>query len=99
MPDALTAEDVRRIASLARLALTDDEVDLYARQLARILDYAGQVAALDMGDVPPTFSTSEASGAGRPDEPRASLGREEALANAPDTAAGLFRVPRVLGDA
>lgn len=99
MPDALTPGDVRAIASLARLALTDEEVDLYARQLGRILEYASQVAELDLGDVPPTCSTSDASGAERADVARPSLGRDAALANAPDAAGGLFRVPRVLGDA
>jgi aspartyl-tRNA(Asn)/glutamyl-tRNA(Gln) amidotransferase subunit C len=99
MPGDLTIGDVERIASLAHLALTDDEKALYARQLTRILEYARQIADLDLRDVPPTSSIAIDLTPERPDEPRPSLGTDEALANAPDAAAGLFRVPRVLGDA
>jgi aspartyl-tRNA(Asn)/glutamyl-tRNA(Gln) amidotransferase subunit C len=99
MPDDLTIGDVERIAALAHLALTDDEKALYARQLTRILEYARQIAEVDMRDVEPTCSTSAGRTPERPDQPRPSLGRDRALANAPDAASGLFRVPRVLGDA
>ena len=99
MPDTLTIEDVERIASLARLALTDDEKALYARQLTRILDYARLVAELDTSEVQATASVLEEGRLERPDEVRPSLERASALANAPDATAGLFRVPKVLGDA
>jgi aspartyl-tRNA(Asn)/glutamyl-tRNA(Gln) amidotransferase subunit C len=99
MPDALTTAEVERIAALARLALTDDEKTLYAAQLARILEYAGQVAELDTRDVPATASIASELGSERADVLREPLGREQALAGAPDAAAGLFRVPKVLGDA
>ena len=99
MPDDLTVTDVERIATLARLALTDDEKSLYARQLTRILDYARQVAEFDTRDVPPTASVLDSVQSERPDIARPSLDRQAALSNAPDAASGLFRVPRVLGDA
>ena len=99
MPDDLTVGDVERVAALARLALTENEKSLYLQQLTRILEYARQVAELDTRGVPPTFSILDDSPPLRPDEVRASLQPEAALANAPDAAAGLFRVPRVLGDA
>ncbi|HEX7486995.1 MAG TPA: Asp-tRNA(Asn)/Glu-tRNA(Gln) amidotransferase subunit GatC [Vicinamibacterales bacterium] len=99
MPDDLTIGDVERIAALARLALTDGEKSLYARQLTRILDYARQVAELDTRDVMPTSSIVDEVVPERPDTARPSLDREAALANAPDAASGLFRVPKVLGDA
>jgi len=99
MPDDLTVSDVERIATLARLALTDEEKSLYSRQLTRILDYARQVAELDTRDVPPTASVLDNVQFERPDISRPSLDRQAALSNAPDTASGLFRVPRVLGDA
>jgi aspartyl-tRNA(Asn)/glutamyl-tRNA(Gln) amidotransferase subunit C len=99
MPDDLTRSDVERVAALARLALTDAEKTLYLRQLTRILDYARQVAELDTRDVPPTASILDEVPLHRLDEIRPSLEHEAALANAPDAAAGLFRVPRVLGDA
>jgi aspartyl-tRNA(Asn)/glutamyl-tRNA(Gln) amidotransferase subunit C len=99
MADHLTIQDVERIAALARLALTLEEKALFARQLTRILEYAGQVAEIvpegDL-DAPPTDA---GGGVERADEPRPSLDRSAALANAPDSSAGLFRVPKVLGDA
>jgi aspartyl-tRNA(Asn)/glutamyl-tRNA(Gln) amidotransferase subunit C len=98
MAHELTRAEVERIAGLARLALTDEERTVYAGQLARILDYAGQVAELDTRGIPPTASVLDEGSVERPDEVRASLGRDRALANAPDAAAGLFRVPRVLGE-
>jgi aspartyl-tRNA(Asn)/glutamyl-tRNA(Gln) amidotransferase subunit C len=106
----LTVTDVERIAALAHLELTDDEKQLFTRQLADILHYAEQLQTIDTTGVPATAhvtvtSTSTALGAGtaagveRPDEPRPSLSTADALANAPDAApnAGLFRVPRVIG--
>ncbi len=99
MPDDLTVADVERIAALAHLALTEDEKALYARQLTRILDYARQIGEVETRDVAPTWSTAADLTPERPDEPRPSLDRDVALANAPDAASGLFRVPRVLGDA
>jgi aspartyl-tRNA(Asn)/glutamyl-tRNA(Gln) amidotransferase subunit C len=105
MADPLTIADVERIAALARLALSDEEKALYARQLTRILDYASQVAEIvpegdaDLaGDDTARWATGGES-LGRHDEARPSLDRASALANAPDSSAGLFRVPKVLGDA
>lgn len=99
MPDALTLAEVERVAALARLALTGEEKSLYLGQLARILDYARQIADLDTGDVPPTASVLDAAMLPRADQAQPSLGAASALANAPDQASGLFRVPKVLGDA
>jgi aspartyl-tRNA(Asn)/glutamyl-tRNA(Gln) amidotransferase subunit C len=99
MPDDLTAADVERIAALARLALTGEEQALYARQLTRILGYARQVAEIDPAGLPPDPPAAAGPPRERPDDPRPSIGRDAALANAPDAASGLFRVPRVLGDA
>lgn len=99
MPDALSEADVERIAALARLALTGEEKALYARQLTRILEYARQVAELETRDVPPTSSVLDEAPGPRPDAARPSLGRDTALSNAPEAASGLFKVPRVLGDA
>jgi aspartyl-tRNA(Asn)/glutamyl-tRNA(Gln) amidotransferase subunit C len=99
MSDALTPAEVERVAALARLALTAEEQSLYLSQLARILDYARQISDLDTRDVPPTASVLDAATAPRADQVRPSLGTDGALANAPDQASGLFRVPKVLGDA
>jgi aspartyl-tRNA(Asn)/glutamyl-tRNA(Gln) amidotransferase subunit C len=99
MPDDLTLDEVERVAALARLALTGEEKSLYRGQLARILEYARQISDLETGDVPPTASILEAAAAPRADQVRSSLRTAGALANAPDSASGLFRVPKVLGDA
>lgn len=94
---ALTRADVQRIAALARLQLTETEVELFARQLTSILGYADSLQSVDTTGVPP-YSGSRASQL-REDVPVASLSREDALGNAPgaDADAGTFVVPKVIG--
>jgi len=98
MSAPLTVADVERIAALAHLELTDDEKQLFTRQLADILAYAEQVQQVDTTGVAATAHVN-AHEAEREDEPRPSLTVSDALANAPNPArdAGLFRVPRVIG--
>ena len=99
MADTLTRADVERIATLARLELTPDEVTLFAGQLTAILAYADQVQQVDTSgvEVPPAAAAGGA--AARDDVPVPSLDRDTVLSQAPaaDRAAGLFKVPRVLG--
>ena len=99
MPDEFTKTDVERLANLARLALTDEEKTLFAAQLARVLQYARQVCALDTSGVPATSHVLDRQPVDRPDEVRPSFTETQALANAPEPAVeeGLFKVPRVLG--
>ena len=94
-----TRSDVEAIAGLANLDLDDKEIDLFARQLGDILEYANQVQQIDTTGVSPTASVVTRHQADRTDEVRPSLDRSEALANAPDAdrESGLFRVPRVIG--
>lgn len=98
MSSSLSRDDVLRIAELARLDLTADEVELFTRQLADILDYVEQIRALDTTGVAPTSHVMNRP-IERDDVPVAPLERSEALANAPDAASesGLFKVPRVMG--
>jgi aspartyl-tRNA(Asn)/glutamyl-tRNA(Gln) amidotransferase subunit C len=98
MPAQLTREDVLRIAELARLELTSDEVELFTRQLADILRYVEQIQSLDTAGVAPTSHVTHLS-VERDDAVHETLPRSAALANAPDAAseAGLFKVPRVIG--
>ena len=100
MAAELTKADVERIAALAHLELTDEEKDLFTVQLAGILHYAEQVQQVDTTGVPPMAHVGSER-TERDDEPRPSIDRADALANAPDAAldAGLFRVPRVIGQA
>lgn len=95
----LTVADVERIAALAHLELTDDEKQLFTRQLADILSYAEQLQAVDTTGVPATAHVNAAQPVERDDEPKPSLAVADAVANAPDAAAdaGLFRVPKVIG--
>jgi aspartyl-tRNA(Asn)/glutamyl-tRNA(Gln) amidotransferase subunit C len=99
MADALTRQDVERIAALASLALTEAEVDTFTRQLGDILTYARQVQQLDTAGVSPTSHVLTGAPVERPDAPAPSIDRTTALAQAPDAAIeeGLFRVPRVIG--
>lgn len=94
---SLSRDDVKRIAELARLELTHDELDLFTRQLGDILTYVEQIRALDTAGVAPTSQVLNLP-VDRDDEPRPTLSRGELLGNAPDAAleAGLFKVPRVL---
>jgi aspartyl-tRNA(Asn)/glutamyl-tRNA(Gln) amidotransferase subunit C len=99
MSSTLPPEEVERIARLARLAITVDERDLFSRQLTSILQYAEQLREVDTTGVDPTSHPLALSAPLREDEMRPSLSRDEALKRAPeaDLAAGLFKVPRVLG--
>ena len=94
----LNHQEVKRIAELARLELTADELELFTRQLGDILAYVEQIRSLDTTGVPPTSSVLNRP-VDRPDEPRPSLSRADLLRNGPDAApeAGLFKVPRVIG--
>ena len=94
---SLTTEDVRRIAELARLELTAEELELFTRQLGDILTYVEQIRALDTSGVAPTSQVLNRP-VDREDVPAPTLGRHELLGNAPDAAmeSGLFKVPRVL---
>ena len=98
MSAELSSEDVLRIAELARLELTPDEVELFTRQLGDILKYVEQIQSLDTTGVPPT-SHVRLRPLEREDTPHQPLPRAAALGNAPDAAteAGLFKVPRVIG--
>jgi aspartyl-tRNA(Asn)/glutamyl-tRNA(Gln) amidotransferase subunit C len=84
---------VLHVARLARLALTDEEVERLGAQLNAILEAVGKVAELDLADVEPTAHPLELVNVWAEDEPRPSLPVEEALANAPDREAGFFREP------
>src|SRR5579862_1242350 len=95
----LTREDAAYVARLARLDLTDEELDTYAGQLAAVLAHAAAVAALDTRDVEPTSHPLPMRNVLRNDEVRPSLDRDEVLAQAPAAEDGRFRVPRILGDA
>jgi aspartyl-tRNA(Asn)/glutamyl-tRNA(Gln) amidotransferase subunit C len=90
---AITREDVLHVADLARLALTEEELERLGGQLNAILEAVGKVSELDLADVPPTSHPLDLVNVWAEDEPRPSLASEEALANAPEREGGFFRVP------
>jgi aspartyl-tRNA(Asn)/glutamyl-tRNA(Gln) amidotransferase subunit C len=94
---AITSEQVEHVARLAHLALTEEERERLGEQLGAILDAVGKVAELDLSDVEPTSHPLDLVNVSRADEPVASLPREEALANAPETEGGFFKVPPAIG--
>jgi len=95
----INGDDVRHVARLARLDVTDEEVELFTGQLEAVLQHAQDVEALDVADVPPTAHPLPLANVFRDDEPRPGVDRDEVLAMAPDAADGRFRVPRILGEA
>jgi aspartyl-tRNA(Asn)/glutamyl-tRNA(Gln) amidotransferase subunit C len=99
MSQSFTREHLERVARLARLELDASEQELFARQVAGILEYAEQIQRVDTTGVEPTSHAPGSVSAMRADTVRPSLPREAALAAAPDAdiPAGLFKVPRVLG--
>ena len=86
-------EQVLHVAKLARLRLTDDEVERMSGELSTILEAIEQIGELDLEAVQPTSHVVDLENVLRPDEPRPSLPRERALANAPDATDQGFRVP------
>ena len=90
---AISRDEVLHVARLARLALTEDEVERLTGELAAILDAVGIVAELDLADVPPTSHPLDVVNVWDDDEPRDSLGLDDVFANAPARDGDLFRVP------
>jgi aspartyl-tRNA(Asn)/glutamyl-tRNA(Gln) amidotransferase subunit C len=86
-------EQVLHVAKLARLRLTDEEVERMSAELSSILEHVERINELDLDGVAPTSHVVDVENVLRPDEPRQSLPREQALENAPDPAETGFRVP------
>jgi aspartyl-tRNA(Asn)/glutamyl-tRNA(Gln) amidotransferase subunit C len=93
----ITRAEVSHIAKLANLEFGEEEQERFTRQLGDILDYVAQLDRLDTRDVEPTSHAGGGATVLREDALRASLDREAALANAPESGRGLFKVPRVIG--
>ena len=101
MPDdrsTLTRDEVAHLARLARLAVTEDELDLFAGQLDVILGAVARVGEVAADDIPPTSHAVPLQNVFRADERRPSLTQEQVLSGAPAAEGGRFRVPRILDD-
>lgn len=90
---AITRDEVLHVARLARLALTEDEIVKFQEQLSAILEAVGKVSELDLSEVEPTAHPLDLSNVWASDEVQPSLPLGDALANAPDSEDGYFRVP------
>ena len=95
---ALTPEQVRHIGRLARLGLTEDDVDKFSHQLSDILDYFEKLGATDTADVPPTAYPLELHNIMRDDEPEPPADREDVLKNAPVREGDYLRVRAILDE-
>jgi aspartyl-tRNA(Asn)/glutamyl-tRNA(Gln) amidotransferase subunit C len=93
---AIDRETVKHVAVLARLAMTEAELDRFTEQLRAILDYVGKLNELDTSRVEPLSHALALKNVLRPDEPGNPLPQKQALANAPDQEGGFFRVPRII---
>jgi aspartyl-tRNA(Asn)/glutamyl-tRNA(Gln) amidotransferase subunit C len=96
---SLSRDEVAHVAKLARLQLTEEQIDVFTPQLAAILDHAADVEALQLDDVPPTAHPYPLANVWRADVARDAGIRDAVLDQAPDVEAGMFRVPPVLGEA
>jgi aspartyl-tRNA(Asn)/glutamyl-tRNA(Gln) amidotransferase subunit C len=90
---AITRDEVLHVARLARLELSDDEVERFTEQLSAILEAVAKVSELDLSEVEPTAHPLDLVNVWTEDVPRPCLPRDEALANAPEREAGFFKVP------
>jgi len=90
---AITRDEVLHVARLARLDLTDEEIERFTEQLSAILEAVAKVSELDLADVEPTAHPLDLVNIWAEDEPRPSLPLDDALANAPTREGGFFKVP------
>ena len=95
----ISRDQVVHVARLARLELTEEELDRFTGQLGAVLEHVADVDALDTAGVPPTAHPLPLVNVLRDDVPGASLDRDEVLSQAPSAEDGRFRVPRILGEA
>jgi aspartyl-tRNA(Asn)/glutamyl-tRNA(Gln) amidotransferase subunit C len=97
VPD-ISPREVAHLAKLARLAVTEEELEVFAGQLGVILESVAQVGEVATADIPPTSHAVPLTNVFRVDQVRPGLTQEQALAGAPATEQGRFRVPRILGE-
>ena len=93
---SISEEEVRHVALLARLGLTDDEVPRLRDELSNILEQVDKIGELDLEGVEPMAHAVDLTNVTRPDENRPSLTQEEALLNAPESRDGAFVIPRIV---
>lgn len=90
--------DIRYVAKLARIALTDDEVERFGRQLGDLLEHVNVISALETASIPATAQVVESRNVEREDTMRPSLDRATVLSMAPQAQGNYFRVPRIIAE-
>lgn len=98
MTERITTSEVAKVAALAKLRLSDDELQLFTQQLSDILDHAADIEALELEGLEPLDHAVELTNVFRADEPGPTLDRDDVLAQAPASEDGQFRVPQILGE-
>lgn len=98
MSDPITEQDVRHVAKLSRLKLSDEQIAHYTQRLGAVLGYMDKLGELDLDDVEPLAHPTEITNALRKDEAGEPIDTDAALANAPAADPPFFKVPKVLGD-
>jgi aspartyl-tRNA(Asn)/glutamyl-tRNA(Gln) amidotransferase subunit C len=94
----LSKEEVKHVARLARLSVSEEEIEVFSRQLSEILTYIGKLNELETSNIEPTSHVLDIKNVFREDRITPSLSREEALAGAPEQEDGFFRVPKIIGE-
>ncbi|MEH7117541.1 Asp-tRNA(Asn)/Glu-tRNA(Gln) amidotransferase subunit GatC [Neobacillus vireti] len=94
----ISTEQVKHVANLARLAITEEEVEKFTKQLDKIITFAEQLNELDTENVKPTYHVLDMKNVLREDIPQKGLPREEVLKNAPEHQDGQIKVPSILGE-
>ncbi|HLS06781.1 MAG TPA: Asp-tRNA(Asn)/Glu-tRNA(Gln) amidotransferase subunit GatC [Bacillota bacterium] len=92
----ITKDDVKRLADVSQIAMTDDEAEDYVAEMQSIFEFAAMLQELNTEDVEPTIHILPGTTMLRSDEPKHSLTQEEALKNAPEAKDGYFKVPSIL---
>tara|TARA_Y100001968_G_scaffold314073_1_gene339003 strand:+ start:270 stop:557 length:288 start_codon:yes stop_codon:yes gene_type:complete len=92
----ISSSDVRKVAKLARLELSEDQIETYTAQLEEILSYVDQLQEIDTQNIPPTTRAVEVINATREDLVELNGSREEILNQAPDREGDFFRVPKII---
>lgn len=98
MTERITTTEVAKVAALAKLRLSEEELELFTQQLSDILDHAADIEALDLEGLDPLVHAVELTNVFRADEVGPTLDRDEVLAQAPSAEDGQFRVPQILGE-
>ncbi|MFD1360799.1 Asp-tRNA(Asn)/Glu-tRNA(Gln) amidotransferase subunit GatC [Lentibacillus salinarum] len=92
----ISKDQVKHVANLARLAITEEEADMFTDHLSSIIQYAEQLNELDTDNVEPTTHVLDLKNVLREDKPKEWISKEDAMKNAPDEQEGYFRVPSIL---